>query len=183
MSLNLWFGGPPKISCGPCRGSGVGYACPCFKCDGRGWKYKEKPEEARYQVQLRWRRKVDNYLELEIGEALSVVHDIVNDPPGCLPGEIQASADQDWSAKIDEAIEKFRGLVERRGKYVTIRRLVDVTCERCAKGEERDEQGHHTVTCGVGDPALPMKVGALRCLASGLWEELAKVEKENTDVD
>ncbi len=124
---------------------------------------------------------MDNYLELEIADALSEVHDIVNDSPGSLPGEIQASADQDWSARIDEAIEKFRGLVERRGKYVTIRGLINVTCERCAKGEERDEQGHHTVTSGVGDPEFPMKAGALRCLASGLWEELAKVEKENAD--
>lgn len=114
---------------------------------------------------------MDNYLELEIGDALSEIHDVVNDPPGSLPGEIQAGADQDWSARINEAIEKFRGLVERRTKYVTVRWLIDKTCHRCAAGEERNEKGQHAIS----------EREAPRCLASGLWEEVAKLEKENTD--
>ena len=167
---------PPRSNCGPCRGSGVGYGCPCFKCDGRGWKYKDKADEARYQTRRRWSIKVTNYLEFEIGEVRDEIHRLSK----CLPG--LSGEDADWAIQgVREELEKFRGLVERRTKYVTIRRLIDVTCERCGKGEERDEQGHHIVTCGVGDPSLPMKMGALRCLASGLWDELAKIEKENAD--
>lgn len=177
MNLDLWFG-PGKRNCGPCNGSGVGYGCPCFKCDGRGWKYKDKGDEERYQNQRRWGIKVDNYLEIEIGE----VHDEIHRIAKCLPD--LTGEDADWAIQgIREELEKFRDLVERRGKYVTIRGLIDKTCERCAAGEERNEKGNHSISPKVNDSEDAAPIEPPRCLASGLWEELAKVEKENQDVE
>ncbi len=176
MNLNLWFGGLPKNHCGTCGGSAQGYGCPCWKCNGRGWKYKEKPDEARYQTRRRWSIKVDNYLRGEINDA----HDAIKIHAKAMPSLI-ASGVEDWMADLDRLILAVRHLVKARTKYVTIRRLVDLTCERCAKGEERNEKGNHLVSPKVNDSEGAAPIQPPRCLASGLWDELAKIEKENAD--
>lgn len=111
---------------------------------------------------------MDNYLELQIGDATQEIIELANEMPGLLSDEMKA-----WSVKLDDTIEKLRDLVERRTKYVTVRWMIDQTCHRCKAGEERNAKGQHAI----------FEKSVARCRASGLWDELAKIEKENADVE
>lgn len=162
---------PPTKCCATCRGTSQGYGCPCWKCDGRGWKYKNKVNEAWYQNQLRWGRKVDNYLEIEIGDAHQKVIKIAEQPI------------VSW-LKLNDAIDKLRSLVECRGQYVATRRAIDLVCEKCKCGDEPNEDGHAVYGELELQPDPDTKIGYAKCHASALWDELKEIEKgERADVD